>query len=80
MLTNLVEININLLVVFSSTENPPLALLSKEGERVFGECCRDEKANSKVASASAVCIVKCTGRRMERRRGPKFSFEIMLDE
>ena len=43
-------------------------LLSKEGERVFRECCRDEKANNKVASASPVCIVKCTGR-MERKRG-----------
>ena len=50
--------NINLFV-FSSTKH--LALLSKEGERVFGECCRDEKANNKVASASAVCIVKCAG-------------------
>ena len=50
----------------SKTKHP--TLLSKERERVFRECCRDEKANNEVASASAVCIVKCTGR-MERKRG-----------
>ena len=53
---------------------PPL--LSKEGERVFGECSQslDEKANNKVASAeaaeTAACIVKCAGGGLrERGRG-----------